>query len=103
LSQADRRYEWRARVSDMEKPGVGDFTSLSGNWHMMPADDRILSEIQKAKKDQIVFIEGLLVQVFFTDGTFYKSSLSRNDTGDGACEIILVKNFRIEGEAPLDS
>lgn len=103
LSQADRRYEWRARVSDMEKPGVGDFTALSGNWHMMPADERILSEMQKVNKDHVVSLDGLLVQVYFTDGTFYKSSLSRNDTGDGACEIILVKNFKIEGEIPLES
>lgn len=95
LTQSERRYHWRARTRDMKKPGVGDFTKKSGNWHMVPADDDILGQLESLKPDQTVLIEGDLIQVFFQDGTFYKSSLVRDDTGDGACEIILTRKVSV--------
>ena len=40
-------------------------------------------------------MEGELVLLTFPDGTYYASSLSRDDTGDGACEIFRVASLEI--------
>ena len=95
LTQSDRRYHWRARESDMSTPGVGDFTRHSGNWHMVPADPEIAAALAAVKPGDVVSMEGELVLLTFPDGTYYASSLSRDDTGDGACEIFRVRSISI--------
>ena len=95
LTQSDRRYHWRARQSDMDTPGVGDFTRHSGNWHMVPADDGIAASLDAVKPGDVVRMSGELVLLTFPDGTYYASSLSRDDTGDGACEIFRVTSLEV--------
>jgi len=95
LTQSDRRYHWRARQSDMAVPGVGDFTRHSGNWHMVPADAEVSAALASVKPGDVVSMEGELVLLTFPDGTYYASSLSRNDTGDGACEIFRVRSISV--------
>lgn len=95
LTQSDRRYHWRARSSDMDKPGVGDFTRHSGNWHMVPADEDVKRALFSIVPGDRIRMEGELVLLTFPDGTYYASSLSRNDTGDGACEIFRVASIEI--------
>jgi hypothetical protein len=95
LTQSDRRYHWRARESDMATPGVGDFTRHSGNWHMVPADAEIAAALAAVKPGDVVSMEGELVLLTFPDGTYYASSLSREDTGDGACEIFRVRSISV--------
>lgn len=96
LTQSDRRYHWRARQSDMDMPGVGDFTHHSGNWHIVPASDAIAAQLVDVKPGDIVKMEGELVMLTFPDGTYYSSSLSRTDTGDGACEVFRVTKLSKE-------
>ena len=95
LTQSDRRYHWRARTSDMERPGVGDFTRHSGNWHMVPADEGVTRALASIEPGDRIRMEGGLVLLTFPDGTYYASSLSRDDTGDGACEIFRVASLEI--------
>ena len=95
LTQSDRRYHWRARESDMDIPGVGDFTRYSGNWHMVPSSAEIAAQLAAVKPGDIVSMEGELVLLTFPDGTYYASSLSREDTGDGACEIFRVRSISV--------
>lgn len=95
LTQSDRRYHWRARESDMATPGVGNFTRYSGNWHMVPADTKVAADLAAVKPGDIVSMEGELVLLTFPDGTYYASSLSREDTGDGACEIFRVRSISV--------
>ena len=94
IRQADRRYYWRARKSDADIPGVGNFTRLSGNWHMFPSDDATAAALKSIEAGDIVEMEGDLVEVIFQNGSWYRSSLSREDTGDGACEIIRLRSIR---------
>lgn len=96
LSQADRRYTWRARSSDMGRPGVRSFTRYSGNWHMIPASPEVAAQLKRVKVDDVVRIEGDLVQVTFSNGIYFRSSLVRDDLGDGACEIIRTRSVVIE-------
>lgn len=96
LWQVNRRYAWRARKSDMETSGVGDFMRHSGNWHMVPGAPEVASELKRVRKGDVVRIEGDLVQVVFDNGVYFKSSMTRDDTGDGACEIIRMRSLVIE-------
>lgn len=96
LWQVNRRYVWRARVSDMKRPGVKDFTRHSGNWHMIPSDDEVAKQLRRVAKGDVVRIEGDLVSVRFDNGVYFRSSTRRDDTGDGACEIIRARSIVVE-------
>jgi len=61
----------------------------SANVHLIPADDNIRRQLNGLRRNDTVQISGYLVAVQFTPGE-WRSSLSREDSGDGACEIIYV-------------
>lgn len=74
-------------------------TEHSSNHHVIPANDTIKKAVQKIKQGQKVKIDGYLVDVRYaiSTGEFTQtSSLSRADTGDGACEIIYVKKIQVD-------
>lgn len=94
LTQSERRYTWRARQSAMGIPGVRRFTQFSGNWHMIPASPEVAAELRRIAAGDVIRFEGDLVQVSFTNGIYYRSSTTRDDLGDGACEIIRLREIR---------
>lgn len=96
LTQSDRRYNWRSRKSDAGIAGVRYFTRYSGNWHMIPARHDVAQALKSIRVGDVLGIEGDLVQVEFTNGTYYRSSTSRDDTGDGACEVVRARSVTID-------
>jgi hypothetical protein len=46
--------------------------------------------MKKIKKDDLVYLKGSLIEIQTKDGWHWKSSLSREDTGNGACELMQV-------------
>ena len=96
LTQSDRRYNWRSRKSDAGMSGVRNFTRYSGNWHVVPATPDVAQALSRIAVGDVVRIEGDLVQVTFTNGTYYRSSMTRDDTGDGACEVVRVRSVEID-------
>lgn len=73
-------------------------TEHSSNHHIIPANDTIKKAVQKIKEGQKVKIDGYLVSVRYVmaKGEYTQvSSLSRSDTGDGACEIVYVKKLQV--------
>ena len=67
--------------------------SVSNN-HLIAANESIKKRIKKIKEGDYIRIKGYLVNVdgVKSDGTsfYWYSSTSRDDTGDGACEVIYV-------------
>ena len=64
--------------------------------HLIPADDFIRAQLLAVKQGSIVTLEGQLVEVRDTQEQWHwRSSLTRNDTGAGACEIIWVKQVTL--------
>ena len=47
----------------------------------------------KREEGQLVNIKGYLVKVSKNDGWYWKASLSRDDTGAGACELVYVTSI----------
>jgi hypothetical protein len=64
----------------------------TSNNHLIPKNDKIKKYLSLIKRNDYIRIEGYLVNVS-TNNWYTKSSTTRNDTGDGACEIIYVTNI----------
>ena len=58
--------------------------------HMIPASESVARALAAVRKDDRVRIDGWLVEAKATDGWHWRSSLSREDTGAGACEVVYV-------------
>lgn len=70
-----------------------------GNNHLIPATKNLRKALGKAKKRDLICIEGFLVNVRGQDrckrSSTWNTSLVRTDSGGGACEIIYVTRLRI--------
>ena len=64
--------------------------------HMVPADDAVAAALAGLRRDDRVRIDGWLVQVEAGDGWRWRSSLRRDDSGGGACELVYVCAVRRE-------
>lgn len=92
ISQSWRWYRWRA--SDLPIPHA-EIALQSSNMHMVPADDLVRRTLGRVREGDLVRIKGKLVEVAGPYGFRWKSSLSRKDTGDGACELVWVEDIEI--------
>ena len=92
FSQSDRFYYWRTKTFPIPRETV---ESHSANMHMIPANGDIESDLKGLRPGNIVEVRGYLVEARGPDGGRWTSSLSRTDTGRGACEIIFVQSLRV--------
>jgi hypothetical protein len=60
----------------------------SANMHIIPADGRVADALDAVREGDRVRIDGWLVNVEAGDGWRWRSSLSREDSGGGACEVV---------------
>lgn len=68
----------------------------SGNMHMVPADAGVRRELKRARPGDVVRARGYLVDIDHASGFHWRTSLSRDDTGAGSCEIFYLESFEIE-------
>jgi hypothetical protein len=66
------------------------------NMHLIAADNTIAKQIGNVRPGKIVNMRGYLVEVSGKDGFTWRSSLSREDSGGGACELMWVESFSVE-------
>ncbi len=92
ISQSGRWYRWRTN-GDYPIPRK-EIQTQSANMHMIPANSLIERTLKKSQKGQIVSISGFLIRANKNDWR-WKSSLTRNDIGGGACELIYVESLDI--------
>ena len=64
------------------------------NMHMLPANDRVRERMLSFRAGEIFHARGYLVSVERPGMNPWTSSLSRDDTGMGACEIMWVEEIR---------
>lgn len=88
ISQGGRRYryEWDASAPI---PPV-EMARHSANMHQIPADAEAARELARVRADDTIRLQGWLVEIDRDDGWRWRSSTTRDDTGDGACELIYV-------------
>ncbi len=68
----------------------------SSNMHMIPARKDIERTLKALREGDIVSISGYLVDVDHDSGWNWRSSMSRLDTGNGACELVFVESLSVE-------
>lgn len=88
VSQGHRWFNWQA---DQLPIPQAEISASAANMHLIPADDNIRAQLLDVKQGSVISLVGQLVEVHDTQEQWrWSSSLTRGDTGAGACEIIWV-------------
>ena len=90
--QTGRFYNWSTHDRTIDLAYVSSHTA---NTHLIAATGRIASVLGLVHRGDIVRLEGDLVDVEGPDGFVWKTSLTRKDTGPGACETLYVRRITI--------
>ncbi len=94
ITQAARwyftRYESPAPLPDQE------IIYNSSNMHMIPANPWVRKKLKEIRKGNVVRLKGKLVDVDADSGFHWRTSMRRDDTGNGSCEIFYVEDLYIE-------
>jgi hypothetical protein len=90
IKQSGRFYFWSTRTCPLPRDEV---VRSSANMHIIPADDAVLSRLQRLREGHIVELKGYLVTAKADDGWLWLSSTTRRDSGAGACELVLVEDI----------
>ncbi|HEY3299643.1 MAG TPA: hypothetical protein VGJ90_02630 [Methylophilaceae bacterium] len=94
ISQSGRWYHYSWREAPPIPPQ--EIIESSANMHMIPANESVARVLNQATSNKFIKIKGMLVEVSNNKGWFWRSSLTRKDSGGGACEVIFVEAAAIE-------
>jgi hypothetical protein len=96
VSQGARFYSWRP-VTEALPIDLREVTRYSANTHVIPANAAVASRLARLRRGgQVVHMTGLLVDGKRDDGMRIRTSLTRTDSGAGACEFMLVQQVRVQ-------
>ncbi len=92
---SNRDFTCYYRYPDQETGELFSESALSNN-HLLPADPFVAETVLKARKGDQIHFKGWLVSYGIKGAPYARrSSLSRNDRGNGACEVVYVTEFEI--------
>jgi hypothetical protein len=91
FSQGNRFYYWRTARWPI---GRRDIETHSANWHVIPENDAVGAVLRGLRAGSLVELRGRLVDIEGREGGM-RTSLRRDDTGAGACEILLATSARL--------
>jgi hypothetical protein len=86
ITQSNRFYYWRTEHWPVDRATI---ESHSANWHVIPGNAAVRAVLEELRRGSIVEFEGELVDIEGPQGRM-ATSLSRSDTGAGACEVLLA-------------
>jgi hypothetical protein len=93
IRQSGRWY--RFRIHTLPRISAREVHRNSSNMHIIPSDGIVSDALDEVRDGDVIRMSGLLVDVAGRDGFRWKSSRSRNDTGNGACELVYAETLRI--------
>lgn len=95
ITQGARFYSWTPKQPNLP---VSRQTVIehSANTHVIPANPATRHQLARLRVGQVVHLTGLLVDGVRDDGAYIHTSLTRSDTGPGACEVFLVEQADVE-------
>lgn len=96
ISQGARFYSWRPDTESLQID-LNAVAQYSANTHIIPANASVASQLDRLRLGgQVVHLTGLLVDGARDDGMTVRTSLTRTDSGAGACEFMLVQQVQIQ-------
>ncbi len=92
ITQHNRFYRWRfwgtPPISETE------IKTHSANMHVIPMDESIAGKLEALREGSLVHLSGnLVVATHPKADKAWRTSLARDDDGEGACEIFYVKSL----------
>lgn len=84
------------QVLGLKNYGHDTLTAYFSNNHLIPSNDNIEKLIKKIKENDYIKLKGYLVNAKTKKASTmdsFDSSISRVDTGGGACEVIYVTDI----------
>lgn len=89
ITQSNRFYYWWSH----QLPIAGQAIAVnSANMHLIPGTPDISKQLRRVRRGHVVSIKGFLVRAD-AGNWHWVSSLTRQDTGAGACELVWVQAF----------
>ena len=90
ISQSSRFYYWHVDQFPIPRREI---EINSANMHMVPASAEVERTLKAIRPGQSVKFSGYLIEARAADGWRWRSSLTREDTGAGACELVWVERI----------
>lgn len=92
ISQSGRWFHWKTDKLPIPRRQI---ETQASNIHIIPANQTVEKQLSRIEKGDIIQLSGQLVDVESQDGFFWRTSMSREDTGAGACEIIYTTHIDV--------
>ena len=92
IGQGGRYYYWSTPEYPVPREEI---ETSSANMHMVPGNEGVAHQLKAVRPGQIVRLSGFLIEARGADGWRWRSSLVRNDTGNGACELVWVNRMEL--------
>lgn len=92
IRQSGRFYFWS--TPDFPIPRR-EIETNSANMHLIPARREIEKKLAAIRPGSVVALRGYLVEARARDGWTWRSSLTREDTGNGACELFWIEKAEL--------
>jgi hypothetical protein len=93
IDQGARFYSWRPLAP--LPIATQEVIEHSANTHVIPANPVVRSQLARLRVGEVVHLTGMLVDGVRNDGMYFHTSLTRSDTGAGACEVMLVQSVQV--------
>ncbi len=92
ISQSNRWYRWSVDVLPIS---AKEISLNSANVHIIPKDETIAKKFDDVYSGSLIEMRGYLVEITTADGWRWKSSLKRDDTAGGSCELFWVEDLMV--------
>jgi hypothetical protein len=92
IRQSGRWYRWSVQEFPIPRRQI---ETQSANMHMVPANERVAAMLDMVQPGQLISLQGQLILAESYDGWRWQSSLTREDTGARACELVYVTALSI--------
>lgn len=87
IRQSGRWYFWQVESFPVPRRVI---ETHSANMHLIAANDAVAEALKSIQPGMLMSLQGYLVEAKAEDGWHWRSSLTREDTGANACELIYV-------------
>jgi hypothetical protein len=92
ITQSFRAYSWSTPELPMPRHEI---ERSSANMHIVPGNDLVARRLREVRRGSLVSLSGYLIEARRADGWRWLSSLSREDTGEGSCELVWVERLEL--------
>jgi len=91
ITQSNRWYHWRTDKFPIPRR---DIETNSANMHFIPGNSEVETKLKSIESGDTVKLMGYLVHIDGKDGWTWTSSMTREDTGNHSCEVILLEDIK---------